>query len=109
RGNGHGPAGDVWQEQVGQGEVAEMVGAEVKGWLLSAGAADSNHPFTSAMWGQMGPENPTMCQEKRERSFQTFLCSPAGRDHAGNSFEKMIYQWGQISIHDNLSPLVFDG
>jgi hypothetical protein len=29
-------------------------------------------------------------------------------DHAGNSLEKMIDKRGQMSIHDDLSPLVFD-
>jgi hypothetical protein len=27
-------------------------------------------------------------------------------DNAGNSLEKIIYRWGQMSIHDNLSPFV---
>lgn len=39
------------------------------------------------------------------------LFSDLGTDGARkteNVLEKMIYKWGQISIHDNLSPLVFD-
>ena len=56
----------------------------------------------------MGPENPTTCQEKREKFPDISLLSE-GRDHAENSFEKMIFQWGQMSIHAHLSPLVFEG
>jgi hypothetical protein len=47
--------------------------------------------------------------KKRAREVSRhFSVLSEGRDYAGNSLEKMIYKWGQMSIHDNLSPLVFD-
>jgi hypothetical protein len=58
-------------------------------------------------WGQKTRQRV----KKKGRSFQTFRFSSlaTGRDHAENSFEKMIFQWGQMSIHAHLSPLVFEG
>jgi hypothetical protein len=55
----------------------------------------------------MGPKNLTTCQEKREK-FPNVLLLSEGRDPTGNSFEKMISQWGQIVMNAHPSPLVFD-
>jgi hypothetical protein len=45
--------------------------------------------------------------KKREVS-RNFSSLSEGIYNAVNSLEKMIYKWGQMSIHDNLSPLVSD-
>jgi hypothetical protein len=47
-------------------------------------------------------------RKKREVS-NCFSSLSEGRDSTGNSFGKMISQGGQISSHDDLSPLVFEG
>jgi hypothetical protein len=46
---------------------------------------------------------------KKEREVsRNFSSLPEGICNVVNSLEKTIYKWGQMSIHDNLSPLVFD-
>jgi hypothetical protein len=60
---------------------------------------------TGDRWGQKSRQSVN----KKEREISgKFSSLPEVICNAVHSLEKMIYQWGQMSNYDNLSPLVFD-
>jgi hypothetical protein len=64
-------------------------------------------PSTQRPGDRWGQKNQQSANKKRKAS-GSFSSLPEGIGNAGNSLEKMIYQWGQMSNYDNLSPLIFD-
>jgi hypothetical protein len=58
--------------------------------------------------GTDGARKPDNVSIKKREVSRNFSSLSEGIDNAVNSFEKMIYKWGQMSIHDDPSPLVFD-
>ena len=75
---------------------------------MSAWAGDTNHPFLQQLGDRWGQKTRQRVKKKEREVSSNFSALSEGIDNAVNSLEKMIYQWGQMSIHDNLSPLVFD-
>jgi len=64
-------------------------------------------PFFSNV-GTDGARKPDNVSRKKREVSKCSSSLSERRDPAGNSFEKMISQWGQMSLHDDLSPLAFD-
>ncbi len=75
---------------------------------MSAGAADTTYPFIQQLGDRWGQKNRQRVNKKGREVSRNFFALSEGIDNAVNSLEKTIYKWGQMSIHDNLSPLVFD-
>jgi hypothetical protein len=75
---------------------------------VSAGAADTNYPFIQQLGDRWGQKNRQSVNKKEREVSRNFSALSEGIYNAVNSLEKMIYKWGQMSIHDNLSPFVFD-
>ena len=70
--------------------------------------AYTNHPFIQRLGDRWGQKNRQSVNKKEREVSRNFSSLSEGMYNAVNSLEKMIYKRGQMSIHDNLSPLVFD-
>jgi len=75
---------------------------------VSAAPADTNYPFIQQLGVRWGQKNRQSANKKEREVSRNFSALSEGIDNAVNSLEKMIYKWEQMSIHDNLSPLVSD-
>jgi hypothetical protein len=65
-------------------------------------------PLFQQLGDRWGQKTRQRVKKKEREVSRNFSALSRGIDHAGNAFEKMIDQWGQVSLHAHLSPLVFE-